>query len=116
MGMMAFPLGGPMLNQQPSYAPRMRPVGTLARLLLLTSLGGSLPHLSTARAQTPDSARFGRSDSLTFVAVSAGGVYTCAVTQRGAAYCWGFGRFGQLGNGDTASSSVPVPVAGGYRF
>lgn len=104
-----------MFNRQPKCVTSVHSF-KLARLLLLTSLGGSLPQLSTALAQTPDSARFGRSDSLTFVAVSAGGWHSCAVTRGGVAYCWGYGRHGELGTGDTASSPVPVPVAGGYRF
>src|SRR5947208_6187093 len=49
-------------------------------------------------------------ESLKFTIVAAGGWHTCAITTAGAAYCWGFGRYGQLGNGDTASSQVPRPV------
>src|SRR5436309_2630622 len=55
-------------------------------------------------------------DSLKFTAVTAGGWHTCAITTAGAAYCWGYGRFGQLGNGDTGIQTVPAPVAGGLRF
>ena len=55
-------------------------------------------------------------DSLKFTVVTAGGWHTCAITTAGAAYCWGFGRFGQLGNGDTGIQTVPAPVAGGLRF
>lgn len=88
----------------------------LGRVLLLATLVGSLLHPSTALAQTPDSAPLGRSASLSFVAVSAGGWHSCAVTLGGLAYCWGYGRDGELGTGDTASSRVPVQVAGGHRF
>jgi alpha-tubulin suppressor-like RCC1 family protein len=45
------------------------------------------------------------------VAVAAGGSFTCAVLDTGGAGCWGVGAYGRLGNGDTASSSVPVTVA-----
>jgi len=55
-------------------------------------------------------------DSPKFTVVTAGGWHTCAITTAGAAYCWGFGRFGQLGNGDTGTQTVPAPVAGGLRF
>jgi len=43
----------------------------------------------------------------------------CALDREGAAYCWGEGRLGTLGNG-TAGDGVhaidPVPVSGGLRF
>src|SRR6266566_5300081 len=55
-------------------------------------------------------------DSLKFTIVAAGGWHTCAITTAGAAYCWGLGRYGQLGNGDTGVQTVPAPVAGGLRF
>ncbi|NIQ53893.1 MAG: hypothetical protein GWN71_10880, partial [Gammaproteobacteria bacterium] len=50
--------------------------------------------------------------------VSAGNVYTCALTTAGAAYCWGRDLGGRLGRGGSASGDVgtPTPVAGGYTF
>lgn len=44
-------------------------------------------------------------------ALTAGDAFTCALTGRGAVYCWGEGSAGQLGQGKKASSLSPVRVA-----
>jgi alpha-tubulin suppressor-like RCC1 family protein len=43
-------------------------------------------------------------------AVNASRLDTCALTTDGAAYCWGRGAEGQLGNGSTESKAVPTRV------
>ncbi|UCG86683.1 MAG: hypothetical protein JSW71_22760 [Gemmatimonadota bacterium] len=53
---------------------------------------------------------------LTFQALTGGGFHTCGLTPDGAAYCWGRGDQGQLGNGSDSDSPVPVPVVGGLLF
>jgi len=48
--------------------------------------------------------------------ISAGGLHTCGVMAAGAAYCWGWGGLGQLGNGSTTFHDTPVAVSGGLTF
>lgn len=54
---------------------------------------------------------------LSFRQVSIGAYHTCGVTTTYRAYCWGYGQFGQLGDGGTTiSQPTPVAVAGGLSF
>ena len=53
---------------------------------------------------------------LGFAELSAGDIYTCGLTTRGAAYCWGDNFYGQLGHGTRTGSTVPVLVSGGLSF
>jgi alpha-tubulin suppressor-like RCC1 family protein len=44
-------------------------------------------------------------------ALAAGKEFTCVITAQGAAQCWGLNTLGQLGSGDLANHTTPVPVA-----
>lgn len=52
------------------------------------------------------------SGGLQFATVSVGTTHTCGITISNAAYCWGMNEHGQLGDGSTTASPVPVAVAG----
>jgi alpha-tubulin suppressor-like RCC1 family protein len=53
---------------------------------------------------------------MTFVALTTGASHACALTDSGAAYCWGSNSEGQLGDGTTTPRSSPTPVAGDLVF
>lgn len=47
-----------------------------------------------------------------FKDISSGDAHACGVTFNGEIYCWGDNDLGQLGQGNTRSSSTPVKVSG----
>lgn len=68
-------------------------------------------------SETPVTTPVAVSGGLTFASLTAGAGTTCGLTTQGAAYCWGSGAIGELGNGTwTEKSSTPVPVSGGLVF
>jgi len=50
--------------------------------------------------------------AVTLPIVAAGGGHTCSIMADQSVWCWGKNTTGQLGNGTTADSTVPVQVAG----
>jgi alpha-tubulin suppressor-like RCC1 family protein len=78
-----------------------------------TNESGELGDGSTSwRSSTPVSVAGG----ITFASVTAGRNHACGLTSAGAAYCWGYNLFGQLGDGSTTARATPVAVAGGLTF
>ncbi|MEO7325908.1 MAG: hypothetical protein ABIW82_13875 [Dokdonella sp.] len=57
-----------------------------------------------------------KADPLSFTQISAGKSHTCAVDALGGVECWGWGRYGQVGNGSDTARSVPTSVSGISSF
>jgi alpha-tubulin suppressor-like RCC1 family protein len=60
-------------------------------------------------------ATIGPAEPLDFRWISAGLYHTCGVTTDDRLYCWGANWYGQLGDGGSDGSPVPVPVVGNVR-
>lgn len=75
---------------------------------------GQLGNGSTSNTTTPIKIAGG----LTFGSVSAGSLqyFACGLTTAGAAYCWGYNDYGQLGNGSYTNSLSPSAVTGNHTF
>ncbi len=71
----------------------------------LTELGADTGGISGTLSTTP-------SKKLVAKTITAGGADRCAVLNDGTLVCWGSNDYGQLGNGSTANSLVPVSVNG----
>lgn len=70
---------------------------------------GQLGNDSTVNGATSQLVAGGFSD---FSAVAAGNHHTCARRTNGQVMCWGQNHEGELGNGTTLPSSVPIAVSG----
>jgi alpha-tubulin suppressor-like RCC1 family protein len=68
---------------------------------------------TTRRATTPVAVSIPGGTTGTYASIAAGDHRTCAVTAAGAAYCWGEGGNGGIGNGANANVAVPTRVSAG---
>ena len=74
---------------------------------------GQLGDYTSTSSSTPVAVRgVGGGTALTFASLTAGGQHTCGLTSAGAAYCWGYNGYGQLGDNTTTNRSTPVAVLG----
>lgn len=75
------------------------------------NINGQLGNNSTTQSNVPvavDSSVALNNKVIT--SISAGSFHTCGVDSNGLGYCWGFNQYGQLGDGSTAQSLVPVAI------
>src|SRR5204862_3669625 len=76
------------------------------------SVYGQLGSNDPTNAVTPRAV----ASSLTFTSITTGSVHSCARSDVGAVYCWGFNGGGAPGDGTTTDRSVPVRVLGTTVF
>lgn len=79
---------------------------TVTPSVTILPLGGTIPLTATGRFTDGSTRR------LSHATIASGGNHTCALAANGEVRCWGRGASGQLGNGSSTDSSVPVTVAG----
>ncbi|HTV11334.1 MAG TPA: hypothetical protein VME20_05665 [Acidimicrobiales bacterium] len=121
--------GGPGADSAPLEVPQLTQVSAIAASTYtafalnadgtVASWGdGSFGQLGNgnckpASAACPLSSEPTRVSMLNHVtAISAGGYAAYALESDGSVWAWGYGAYGQLGNGSTSSSDVPVRVVG----
>ncbi len=76
-----------------------------------SNANGQLGNNSTAQSNVPVAvSTSGALSGKTLTQVDAGQNAACALTSAGAAYCWGANGSGQLGDGNSFQSLVPVAV------
>ena len=69
---------------------------------------GELGNGATANSTLPVAVNLPSGTTVT--AIAAGGSHSLALTSAGEVFSWGHNDLGELGNGSTTNSSVPVPV------
>ena len=74
-----------------------------------TNTNGQLGNNSATNSFVPVDVS-GMTSGIAAIAVS--GSHSCAITTTGTVKCWGYNRYGQLGNGSYTDSSVPVSATG----
>jgi alpha-tubulin suppressor-like RCC1 family protein len=107
-------LHGNAMNAVPTWASSAQAVATVDQTGLAIAVAGGVTTISATVDRVSGAATLTVAGGT--IVASTGGTHACALDAAGRASCWGFGTFGQLGNGSTVSSSMPVAVAGDLTF
>lgn len=90
-------------------------VATVDATGLVTAVGAGTASVIATSEGVSDSAAI-TGIVLNLRSVTAGAFHSCGLNTDGAAYCWGYNQYGQLGEGSTTSRLLPVAVSGGLTF
>ena len=111
---------GQVLAARPvTWASADTAVATVTTAGLVTAVAAGKTAISATLDARVGTAAVIVTDPTTFVnatSVHGGYAHTCALVKSGAAYCWGDNNFGQVGNGTTVGSAVPLGVGGGISY
>ncbi len=107
--------GHELFAHRPTFSSGTPSVAATSDAGFVTGVGSGTTTITAAIAGLTGAAQLTVS-SIRLIAVTAAVGHACALTDAGAAWCWGSNDLGQLGDGSTAASLAPVPVAGGLTF
>jgi alpha-tubulin suppressor-like RCC1 family protein len=107
-------LYGTVMSADLTWASSNEAVATVDQTGLATAIAGGVTTISATVDRITGAATLTVPNGS--IVASTGGNHSCALNAGGRAFCWGFGFFGQLGNGSTANTAVPAAVAGDLTF
>ena len=112
----AAPTGlGGATSSAVSFTTSDTSIATVSAAGVVTARKIGLATVTATRGQTTVVTRVQVSPRVT-ESLALGDAFGCALSVTGTAYCWGADTSGQLGDGGTSASRVPVPVSGSLTF
>jgi alpha-tubulin suppressor-like RCC1 family protein len=109
--------GDLVLGQPMAWSSSSPGIATVTSSGLVTGKAPGVATIYAAIGETVDSSSLTVFGLFQATAVSAGWIHTCALSEDGAAFCWGSNFAGLLGNGiESGRSLLPTPVSGGHSW